>query len=170
MSKVVVSNLFSKIMAVAVIVAVGVALFAIGHHPHKSWGNHNIVSSHDFVNGKYQRQENVPGYYDRNVSEYATGEDGIDQKVVLKRGTKEYQIFTKAVMIGGDWELEDEGHYDEHSDDGIVTCELDNALLKREDNEKLGTINKVIINLSSRSATLVSIAGKSYARDITQSK
>lgn len=58
MSKVVVSNLFSKIMEVAVIVAVGVALFAIGHHPHQSWGNHNIVSSHDFVNGKNQRQEN----------------------------------------------------------------------------------------------------------------
>ena len=71
-------------------------------------------------------------------------------------------------MIGGDWELEDEGHYKESCNNNIITCELDNAKILREENERLGTIFRVKINQSTRTATLISRVGETYAKDITQ--
>lgn len=113
---------------------------------------------------------NKTNYFDRAISSYSTGADGIDDKVVLNRGTKEYQVYQKAVVYNRDWELIDKGHYEESFDnDDVVTCELDNAKVKRDDNEKLGTIFRVKIFLSSRNAQFISIAGTSHAQDITSS-
>lgn len=128
----------------------------------------SVVLVYSCAGGAGKKKGNALNYFDRNVSEYSTGADGIDQKVVFNRGTKEYQVFTKATMFDGDWELEDNGHYEESFDnDNIVTCELDNAKLKREDNERLGTIFRVKIFLKSRTASFISIAGESGASDIT---
>lgn len=112
--------------------------------------------------------EKVLNYFDRIVSEYATGADGFDQKVVFNRETKHYQVFMRATMYDGSWTLEDEGQYTESINGDIVTCELDNAKLKRDDNEKRGSIFRVKINTGSRSASFISIAGESYAKEIAK--
>ncbi|MBR4479310.1 MAG: hypothetical protein IKO88_04830 [Bacteroidales bacterium] len=105
-------------------------------------------------------------YLNRTVSAYSTEESGIDQKIVLNRETKEYQMYLRAVIYDGDWELSDKGHYQESIDNNTVTCELDNAMVKGE--EKLGTVFRVKIYLDSRTAEFISIAGISDARDITE--
>lgn len=129
----------------------------------------SVVLVYSCAGGTGKKTGNAPNYFDRIVSEYSTEAGGIDQKVVLNRTTKEYQVFTKATMFDGDWELEDSGHYEESFDnDNTVTCELDNAKLKRNDEERLGTIFRVKIFLKSRTASLISIAGDSRANDITE--
>lgn len=109
-------------------------------------------------------------YLDRSISEYSTGADAIDQKIVLHRDTKSYELYSRYVLYNGDWELEDKGHYEETIDreNNSVTCELDNAKVKSEDDERLGTIFRVKIFLGERKAQFVSLVRGHMAKDTTQ--
>lgn len=111
--------------------------------------------------------EKQTNYLGREVSVYSTGADGIDEKVVLHRSTKEYEVYNRAVVLNYDWQLVDKGRYKESIDGDEVTCELNNDYVKRNDDEKLGTIFRVKILLSTREAVFSSISGKTYASDIT---
>lgn len=112
--------------------------------------------------------KNNANYLDRDVSTYATGASGIDQKIVLHRDTKEYQYYVRAAYYdSSEWHLDDEGHYTESYDEAnkIVTCSLDNAKVKG--NESLGTVHTVKINLEARTAELLFIAGRHIAKEVS---
>lgn len=115
-------------------------------------------------------EEKQKTYLDREDSVYSTGADGIDQKVVLHRLTQQYEVYERLVIYDYDWQLVDKGRYKESVEGDIVTCELDNDYVKRNDDEKLGTIFRVKITLSTQEAVFSSISGKTYAFDITDKK
>lgn len=116
--------------------------------------------------GSGNKGKSNQNYFDRDVSTYSTGADGIDEKIVFHRSTKEYEYYLRAAIYNSsDWSLEDKGHYTESYDnDNIVTLRLDNAKIKGM--EKLGTISTVKIDLAARTAELISITGRHKAKEM----
>ncbi len=119
--------------------------------------------------GSGASSSNKANYLERNISTYVTGADGIDEKIVFHRDTKEYQYFTRAAIYDSSkWTLEDAGHYIESTSENgkIVTCSLDNSRVKG--NEKLGTVHTVKINLEARTAQFISIANNTSAKEVSE--
>lgn len=116
--------------------------------------------------GSGNKGKSNQNYFDRDISTYSTGADGIDEKIVFHRNTKEYEYYMRAAIYdSSEWSLEDKGHYTESYDNGnIVTLRLDNAKIKG--NEKLGTISTVKIDLAARTAELISITGRHLAKEM----
>lgn len=108
-------------------------------------------------------------YFDRDVSIYATGASGVDEKIVFHRDTKEYQYYMRAAVYNSsEWTLEDKGLYKESFDENskTVTCSLDNSKVKG--NERLGTVHTVKINLETRTAQFISIANTTSAKEVSE--
>ena len=59
-------------------------------------------------NSGNRSSKNNANYFDRNMSVYATGASGVDERIVFHRDSKEYQYYMRAAVYNSsDWTLED---------------------------------------------------------------
>ena len=166
------SSLSNTKTAIIILVAFfSLILYSCGQHSGGASPLTRASDSRQRTDASKQKVTQVAqNYLDRSVSEYSTGADAIDQKIVLHRDTKSYELYSRDVLYNGEWELEDKGHYEETIDreNNSVTCELDNAKVKSDEDERLGTIFRVKIFLGERKAQFVSLVGGHLAKDTTQ--